>query len=140
VTQPPDFTTNDYPWYGGMPPHEATDTSFQAARAALPHVGPWQYRIWAWTYSRARHGTTDEETADATGCNPNTLHPRRGELEKKLGLIIDSGRRRMTRGNVLAIVWVCVEFADPPTNGHPAERIPEGPLVQTALFEEGNPW
>lgn len=49
-------------------------------------------------------GATDEEIAKGTGLSPNTVRPRRGELEM-YGEIHDSGRRATLDSGRLGIVW-----------------------------------
>jgi hypothetical protein len=50
-------------------------------------------------------GLTDEEIMKMTGLRHNTEHPRRYELVNH-GFVVDSGRRRRTETDNLAIVWV----------------------------------
>jgi hypothetical protein len=54
-------------------------------------------------------GLTDEELAFRTGFRINSANKRRGEL-MKAGLVVDSGRRRLTTSGSEAIVWVAVEY------------------------------
>jgi hypothetical protein len=49
-------------------------------------------------------GLTDEEIMKMTGLHQNTERPRRYELVKH-GFVVDSGRRRFTDTDSLAIVW-----------------------------------
>jgi hypothetical protein len=50
-------------------------------------------------------GLTDEQIMERTGLRHNTEHPRRWDLVN-MGLVVDSGRRRKTETDNLAIVWV----------------------------------
>jgi hypothetical protein len=54
---------------------------------------------------RSSGGATDEEGLFASGFNVNTYRPRRVELVG-LGLVRDSGERRLTQSRRRAIVWV----------------------------------
>lgn len=51
------------------------------------------------------NGLTDEEGAAATGLSAQSYTPRRNELVK-LGLVVDSRRRRSTRSGRQAAVWM----------------------------------
>lgn len=50
-------------------------------------------------------GATDAEIELVTGLRAQSVSPRRGEL-RSLGLIVDSGRRRLTPRGRPAAVWV----------------------------------
>jgi hypothetical protein len=54
------------------------------------------------------HGATDEENALYLGYRLSSADKRRGELVK-VGLVVDSGRRRKTTSGCWAIVWIAVE-------------------------------
>lgn len=49
-------------------------------------------------------GMTDDEMQVALRMNPSTQRPRRIELVD-MGLVVDSGARRKTRGGEEAVVW-----------------------------------
>jgi hypothetical protein len=51
-------------------------------------------------------GCTDEEGYTALGMNPSTYRPRRIDLVDKYGVVVDSGRRRLTASGRSAVVWV----------------------------------
>ena len=51
------------------------------------------------------YGATDEELQVALEMNPSTQRPRRVELVEK-GLVVDSGKKRKTKSNRSATVWV----------------------------------
>ena len=51
------------------------------------------------------YGLTDEKGASATGLSAQSYTPRRNELVK-LGLVVDTGRRRRTRSGRQAAVWM----------------------------------
>ena len=64
---------------------------------------------------RGEHGATDQEIQDALQLPSNTQIPRRWELVKA-ATVVASGRKRKTRSNCPATVWVASEFASkPPT-------------------------
>ena len=92
--------------YNSEPPHQShSDTSIAAAEEIKPSVGRLQGVVldsikMAWA--------TDEELTKRTGIPPNTLRPRRRELQLK-GLIRDSGFRRYTQSGRRAVVWEAIE-------------------------------
>jgi hypothetical protein len=53
---------------------------------------------------RGAHGATDEEVCEFLKLSANTERPRRGELVSS-GLVVDSGRTRLTRSRRPAVVW-----------------------------------
>jgi hypothetical protein len=55
--------------------------------------------------SRREHGACDFEIAEALVMSANTARPRRIEL-RNAGVIVDSGRTRLTRSGRVAVVWV----------------------------------
>lgn len=57
-------------------------------------------------------GATDAEIESATGIRAQSVSPRRGEL-RALGLVVDSGRRRLTPRGRPAAVWVTPNHATP---------------------------
>lgn len=61
-------------------------------------------------------GLTDEEGAVATNLYKYTYAPRRTRLMHR-GLVVDSGRRRLTKRYRNAIVWVLREHAPQITGG-----------------------
>jgi len=58
-------------------------------------------------------GASDAEIEGATGIRAQSVSPRRGEL-RALGLVVDSGRRRMTPRGRPAAVWVTPNHAGTP--------------------------
>ena len=65
---------------------------------------------------RGEHGATDQEIQDALQLPSNTEIPRRWELVNA-GAVVASGRKRKTRSNCPATVWVLSEFAPNPEGG-----------------------
>ena len=59
--------------------------------------------------TRRTHGATTDELEKALHLSHQTCSPRVLELRKK-GLVVDSGRRRLTRSMRKAVVWVHVTF------------------------------
>lgn len=91
----------------------ALDARREADHQAARHAGTQRERVLQFVRSRARHGATDGELAEALGLILDTARPRRNELAAA-GAIIDSGRRRpSTIGGRPATVWVAREFAEP---------------------------
>ncbi|MBX3391637.1 MAG: hypothetical protein KF787_03210 [Phycisphaeraceae bacterium] len=68
-------------------------------------------------------GATDAEIELATGMRAQSVFPRRGEL-RDLGVVVDSGRRRMTPRGRPAAVWIAATFA---TAGPGASCDADGP-------------
>ena len=67
---------------------------------------------------RGEHGATDQEIQDALQLASNTEIPRRWELVNA-GAVVASKRKRLTRSNCPAIVWVLSEFAPKPEGVKP---------------------
>lgn len=88
--------------------HNAPSGTSEVAAAMIEDKAPTlRAKVWAYIRLAGEHGVTDEEGEDWLGLRSQTYTPRRGELVR-LGLVVDSGRRRMTRGNRPAAVWVAV--------------------------------
>jgi len=95
--------TETYDLFGGAPPsvkHSATSVS--AAEEIEPSVGRLQALVLA--ELKTNGPGTDEELMERTGLAPNTLRPRRRELQLK-GLVGDSGRRKPTKSGRAAVLW-----------------------------------
>jgi hypothetical protein len=84
-------------------PNNSTN-SIAAAENLARHIGPLHSRVLAYLRS-VRAGATDEELMDGTGIAPNTLRPRRRELQI-MGRVKDSGATRPTKSGRKAVVWV----------------------------------
>lgn len=78
--------------------------SITGAENIARHIGPLHSRVLAYL-SSAQAGATDEELMDGTGIAPNTLRPRRRELQI-MGRVKDSGVTRPTKSGRKAVVWV----------------------------------
>lgn len=79
------------------------DTSKQAALRIAPKTGTKRATVLA-AITRSADGLTDEEMQQQIPMSANTQRPRRVELVEG-GFIRDSGRRRKTSSDDLAIVW-----------------------------------
>jgi len=93
------------PFAGVLPAAGASDTSRSAAEQMRPVARSLRETVLRWFITRGTDGGTDEECQLGLGLKAQTQGPRRGEL-CRLGLLIDSGRRRRTSSGRQAIVWV----------------------------------
>ena len=92
--------------YGGLPPHQKhSTTSRQAAVDQLPHLGRLQRAYYEVLREAGRRGATDHEAATALGRPLSSINARRNEL-RQLGLVADSGRRRVSSYGKQAVVWI----------------------------------
>lgn len=82
-----------------------SDTSKEAADAILPRVGTLQAMVLE-LIQASRGGLTCDQVEAQMGGKHQTVSARVYELKNK-GLIMDSGRRRLTRSGRKAVVWVC---------------------------------
>lgn len=85
-----------------LPHQRHSDTSRAAAKSAQGMATKLRGKVLDAIRS-ARGGLTDEEISSVTGINPNTVRPRRVELER-LALIFRGGTRK-TRSGRQAVVW-----------------------------------
>lgn len=87
------------------PPSNGTATSEAAAASLDPKVLNDQHqRIMRALWRVRGKGLTDEEVQQATGLNPSSERPRRGELLTG-GWVRDTGETRSTRSGRQATVW-----------------------------------
>ncbi len=93
---------NDYPF---APSPGKTDTSAAAAREMACVTGAIIRTVYLAISERGSLGLTSDELAERVQMERSTVQPRTSEL-KALGLIIDSGQRRLNRNGKRAIVWV----------------------------------
>jgi hypothetical protein len=124
--------SDDYEFYGGTPPHEHVDTSEEAAERARAHAERQRAQVWAFIYGKGENGATDEELQIEMHLEGNSQRPRRRELSLA-GLVVETGRRRLTTKGRWARVRVAREFGPPPVAPTPDPE-PIGPLAQAALF------
>ena len=108
----PDSTVARLPM---MPPvrHDAPEMSRIAAGRIAGHAGTLRAAVLAMLRDRGEGGATDQEIQDALRLPSNTQIPRRWELVNA-GAVVASGRRRKTRSNCPATVWVLAKFAPKP--------------------------
>jgi hypothetical protein len=81
-----------------------SETSKAAARRIEPVAGTQRANILR-LLRNTPAGMTDDEIQDALGISAHSECPRRQELQK-LDLIVDSGRKRLTRAGRQAGVWI----------------------------------
>lgn len=86
--------------------HNAPDGTSEVSAARIEADAPTlRAKVYAMIRLAGDRGVTDEEGEDWLDMRSQTYTPRRGELVK-LGLVVDSGQRRKTRGNRPAAVWI----------------------------------
>lgn len=94
--------------YGGLPPFERGSDTSRTAAVALEGSGQRnakRARVYKFIIDRGEYGATDSEIERALGMGGNTERPRRRELVL-MGLVVDSGKRRLTATRRQAAVWV----------------------------------
>ena len=90
-------SSEDYPFYNGTPPHQAhSETSREAAIAALPNAATDRARILDFIRRRGAEGATSDECQAEFHLAHQTGSARVAELLQG-GFIVKSGRRRKTR-------------------------------------------
>lgn len=104
IAQPDLFTNTPPP---EAPPYQRHSiTSYSAAKEIAGSGGTLRRKVFDHLWFRGSRGATDDEIQVNLHMNPSTQRPRRIELVDK-GLVMDSGRTRLTRGRRSAVVWVC---------------------------------
>lgn len=112
------------------PPFVASDTSKQAAEAAVPLVQSDEETILALL---RRRPMTDDAIEEATGLSHQTASARRNGLVAK-GLVEDSGRKALTRSGRNAVVWRLVAEPRPMTAlARRVRRPPPEALIAASL-------
>ncbi len=98
-----------------MPPvrNDAPETSRVAAGRIAGRTGTLRAAVLAMLRERGEQGATDQEIQDALELSSSTENPRRWELVNA-GAVVASGRKRKTRSNCPATVWVLSEFGPKP--------------------------
>jgi hypothetical protein len=91
-------------------------TSGVAAQRIASHASAQRAAILAVIVRAGALGATDAEIEAATGIRAQSVSPRRGEL-RRMGLIVNSGRRRPTPRGRPAAVWVTPNHARKPEGG-----------------------
>ncbi len=86
-------------------PHNGTDTSMMAAEEIKPHLGRLQSEVYSYIVKQEVSGATCHEIAQMLNLSLQSATPRVYELRLK-GKVRDSGHRRLTPTQRLAIVWI----------------------------------
>ena len=82
-----------------------SQTSRQSAQSIESTAQTLRAKVYGFIKDSGPYGATDEELQMVLDMNPSTQRPRRVELVEK-GLVKDSGKKRKTKSNRLAVVWV----------------------------------
>ena len=90
------------------PYQKHSETSLSAAQQILPKAGTLRYKLLEYIISCGKDGCTDEEAQQNVPMAPSTPRPRREELVE-MGLIKDSGDKRLTNSGRKAVVWISEE-------------------------------
>ena len=96
--------------YPYVPAARATDTSREAAEYIAPQLGRIQSLVFAAIARSAGNGLSPHELALELGEERTTVQPRTSEL-RRLGKIVDSGKRRHNPNGKRAIVWTLPRYA-----------------------------
>lgn len=84
-------------------------TSVEAAQSMEGKTDSARRKVLEAIQSERESGMTDEEITHSTWLPANTARPRRIELVE-MGLVVDSGRTRLTHSKRKAVVWVATQF------------------------------
>ena len=91
------------------PPSVPVATSEEAAAKIKPDTKALRGLVFGFIMGRGSYGATDQEVEDALELDGNTSRPRRWELGRKpFFAIVNSGKKRVTRGGCKAIVWEAI--------------------------------
>jgi hypothetical protein len=85
-----------------------SETSRKAAASIAGRTRSMRAKVLEFFRLRKDYGGTDQETADFLGLPENSIRPRRIELVQA-GLVIDSGKTRLTQSRRSAVVWIIAE-------------------------------
>jgi predicted transcriptional regulator len=91
------------------PRSNASDTSRAAADRIAPKVSSIRDNILLVVCGAKYHGTTQDELTQTTGILPQSASGRLNELAR-MGAIVDSGARRVSRYGAKQRVWVAAEY------------------------------
>lgn len=94
--------------YPDTPGHNFRDTSIEAAKRMEPKAAALRLRVLGEIQVRGDFGATCDELVAAMGLLSQSASARLRELFLK-GKIKDSGKRRLTRYDRNAIVWIATE-------------------------------
>lgn len=90
---------------------DAPDTSHAAAQAIARVTGRKRRQVFDFIDAQGEYGATDSEMSAGTGIILQTVNGRRNELQH-MGVIVLSGRYRLTPSGCNARVWVTRRVAD----------------------------
>lgn len=93
-----------------FPPFINDETSYMAALSVEQTADRLRAKVLNHIIDQGENGATDQEIQTALSMPSNSEGPRRWELSTKLGMVVDSGKRRLTRAGVRAIVWVVTRY------------------------------
>ena len=99
------------PIYPNAPGHRDVDTSVAAAEAIAPTLGRLQRIVFHAIRDAGEYGLTTHELAARLDMGRDSVQPRTSEL-RRLGKIMDSGRRRPNANGKAAIVWIAAETVE----------------------------
>lgn len=97
------------------PPSNRSDTSIDAARSIREHAPEQRHQVYQALASFGRAGATRDQLALRMGMQISSITARVNEL-LRLGLAVDSGRRRETRTGRRAAVLVVTDADLPHVN------------------------
>ena len=101
----PKSTPVELPLRPPAPRNAPPGTSSVAAARIAGHARKQRAEVLAVIVRAGAEGATDAEIEFATGLRAQSVSPRRGEL-RTLGMVVDSGRRRLTPRGRPAAVWI----------------------------------
>ena len=96
--------------YPHIPAPGRTDTSVDAAASMEPVTARVQRLVLRAIRHSGSAGLTTNELSAALNMERTTVQPRTSEL-RRLGVILDSGKRRPNANGKQAIVWIAREVA-----------------------------
>ena len=89
-----------------IPYQQHSETSREAARSIKDCVHTLRAQVLAFIQMHSL-GVSDDEIQSGLEISGSTERPRRVELQK-LGLVVDSGRRRATASGRMAVIWITI--------------------------------
>jgi hypothetical protein len=113
--------------YPQTPGHRGESTSIEAGDAIAGTTGRLRQLALSLIREAGPHGLTALETCSRAGVDRVAMQPRLSEL-RKMGLIADSGMRRVNPSGIRAKVWIAVEVADNSPHASASPRRSSAPL------------
>jgi hypothetical protein len=95
-----------FDYYPQTPGYQNTDTSRDAAHDMKPKAETLRLKVLG-VLRLAPHGLTTQEISERLLVGYPSIQPRTSEL-RNMGMITDSGRRRLNSSGKKAIVWWCL--------------------------------